>query len=232
MLCFTDSDFQTACKELEEPQIDGYEFFTQSHDVTIYRLYNEESGLYQYKVYGTLSDVLPDICAQVYMDLDYRKQWDSYVKDLYETTADGNKVIYWNVAYPFPMSNRDYVYARELREIDIDGKKIWTVLAKSVDCPSIPENRGVIRVDDYLQSCALTSDGKQGSKDWSSIIPYADAGCMSGNNNNNNKNVRHKLTIISHIYLKFITFFNDIFKPGDYFLYNDRNIRMLKSTND
>lgn len=57
-----------------------------------------------------------------------------------------------------------YVYARTLREMDFNGKKIWVVLARSETVPSIPEQDGVIRVDDYLQSCALTTDGKVGSK--------------------------------------------------------------------
>lgn len=38
---FKDSEFELACKELEEPQTDGWEFFTESHGVTIYRQYNE-----------------------------------------------------------------------------------------------------------------------------------------------------------------------------------------------
>ena len=45
-------------------------------------LHMQESGLYQYKIYGTLDDVLPDVCAEVYMDLDYRKVWDTYVKGI------------------------------------------------------------------------------------------------------------------------------------------------------
>ena len=28
---------------------------------------------------GSISDVLPDVCKQVYMDLEYRKNWDDYV---------------------------------------------------------------------------------------------------------------------------------------------------------
>ncbi len=39
----------------------------------------QESGLYEYKIFGTLDDVMPDVCARVYMDIDYRRQWDSYV---------------------------------------------------------------------------------------------------------------------------------------------------------
>lgn len=38
---FQDSEFEQACKELEEPQTEGWEFFVESHGVTIYRLYNE-----------------------------------------------------------------------------------------------------------------------------------------------------------------------------------------------
>jgi len=57
-----------------------------------------------------------------------------------------------------------YVYARSLKEMDHYGKKVWVVLARSEKLTSIPELDGVIRVDDYLQSCALTTDGKSGSK--------------------------------------------------------------------
>lgn len=161
---FQESEFVDACRELDDPQTKGWEFFTESHGVTIYRLYNETSGLYQYKVYGILDDVLPDVCAQVYMDLEYRKQWDSYVNELFETDVDGKSLIYWHVNFPWPMSHRDYVYARSLKEMEYNGKKVWVVLARSEVTPSIPEKDGIIRVDDYLQSCALTTDGKVGSK--------------------------------------------------------------------
>lgn len=36
------------------------------------------SGLYEYKVFGEL-DCKSDVCHKVYMDLEYRKIWDSYV---------------------------------------------------------------------------------------------------------------------------------------------------------
>ncbi|XP_021340287.1 phosphatidylcholine transfer protein-like [Mizuhopecten yessoensis] len=168
---FQDSDFEEACRELQNPNINeaGYEFFTESsHDgcvARIYRQYNETSGLYKYKVYGTLADVDPEICSEVYMDLEYRRQWDTYVHELYEKEEDGKKLVYWNVNFPFPMSNRDYIYLRELREMEsFEGNKIWAVMAKSVPCTSVPEKKGVIRVDDYLQSCVLSTDGKVGSK--------------------------------------------------------------------
>ena len=36
-----DSEFELACKELYEPQTEGWEIFVETHGVTIYRLYNE-----------------------------------------------------------------------------------------------------------------------------------------------------------------------------------------------
>ena len=43
----------------------------------------QESCLYQYKIYGALKNISPEICAQVYMDLEYRKKWDTYVVGMF-----------------------------------------------------------------------------------------------------------------------------------------------------
>lgn len=40
----------------------------------------QQSGLYEYKIFGGLDDIPPKLCADVYMDLDFRKKWDRYVK--------------------------------------------------------------------------------------------------------------------------------------------------------
>ncbi|XP_012640816.1 phosphatidylcholine transfer protein isoform X3 [Microcebus murinus] len=98
------------------------------------------------------------------MDLDYRKRWDEYVQELYERECNGQTVVYWEVKYPFPMSNRDYVYTRQLRELDMAGRKICVVLAQSTSVPQLPERQGVVRVKQYKQSLAIESDGKKGSK--------------------------------------------------------------------
>ena len=39
----------------------------------------QESGLYAYKIFGTM-DVPADTCAKVYVDTEYRKVWDAYVR--------------------------------------------------------------------------------------------------------------------------------------------------------
>uniref|UniRef100_A0A8D0GT69 Phosphatidylcholine transfer protein n=1 Tax=Sphenodon punctatus TaxID=8508 RepID=A0A8D0GT69_SPHPU len=164
---FSEEQFQAAWLELGQPAPaagGAWQLLVESMGIRIYRLYDEQSGLYEYKIFGGLVDCSPELCANVYMDLDYRKQWDSYVKELCEETHDGQTVIYWEVKYPFPLSNRDYVYIRERRDVDVDGRKICVILAKSTSVPQCPEKSGIIRVKSYKQSVAIESDGKAGSQ--------------------------------------------------------------------
>ena len=51
------------------------------------------------------------------MDLDYRKEWDSYVGSIEKINENNNpEIIYWDVKYGIPfISNRDYVYCREMK---------------------------------------------------------------------------------------------------------------------
>ncbi|KAM4597939.1 phosphatidylcholine transfer protein isoform 2-T2 [Polymixia lowei] len=157
-LRFTEEEFQDAWKELDEPQLEGgWEFFTETMGVKIYRLYDKETGLYEYKVFGVLTTCTPELCADVYMDLAYRKQWDGYVKELYERDFDGHAAIYWE-------SKPQYVYVRERRDLSVEGRKISVVLAKSSPATPCAEKSGVLRVKDYKQSLAMETDGGCGTK--------------------------------------------------------------------
>lgn len=164
-LHFQEENFQNACQELDEPKLDGgWVLLVEAMGIKIHGLYHEQSGLYEYKVYGSLKECSPELCADVYMDLEYRKQWDGYVKELYEKKCNETTVIYWEVKYPFPMSNRDYVYIRERKDLEVNGRKILLILAKSITVPECPEKSGVVRVQDYKQSLALEDDGQMGTK--------------------------------------------------------------------
>ncbi|XP_066470146.1 phosphatidylcholine transfer protein isoform X2 [Tiliqua scincoides] len=123
-----------------------------------------KSGLYEYKVFGVIHGCPPDRCAEVYMDLRYRPKWDRYVKEVCEKIVDGRSAIYWEVKFPFPMTNRDYVFTRERRDLEVDGRKIYVILAKSVVTSKFPEKPGLIRVNHYKQNVAIESDGRNGSK--------------------------------------------------------------------
>ncbi|KAK2168980.1 hypothetical protein LSH36_13g26052 [Paralvinella palmiformis] len=169
---FTDEDFRFACRELDTPDTSDWEFFVESHNIKIYRQYNQNSGLYTYKVYGDL-DVSPDLCATVYMDYEYRCKWDDYVSELCPIKDGEKDGVYWRVKYPFPLSHRDssaltfvsqYCYLTELREFDINNKHVWVILCRSEQFSCMPEKSGVIRVDDYEQSLALTYNKNGGTQ--------------------------------------------------------------------
>ncbi|XP_064223649.1 phosphatidylcholine transfer protein isoform X1 [Aotus nancymaae] len=163
---FMEEQFREACAELQQPALAGadWQLLVETSGISIYRLLDQQTGLYEYKVFGVLEDCSPTLLADVYMDLNYRKQWDQYVKALYEQECNGETVVYWEVKYPFPMSNRDYVYLRQRRDLDVEGRKIHVVLAQSTSVPQLGERSGVIRVKQYKQSLAIESDGKKGSK--------------------------------------------------------------------
>ncbi|XP_045344268.1 phosphatidylcholine transfer protein isoform X2 [Leopardus geoffroyi] len=162
---FSEEQFREACAEIQRraPAGPNWELLVETLGFSIYGLL-DQTGLYEYKVFGVLDDCPPALLADVYMDLDYRKQWDQYVKELYEKECNGETVVYWEVKYPFPMSNRDYVYIRQRQELDVEGRKIHVVLAQSTSVPQFAERPGVIRVNRYKQSLAIESDGKKGSK--------------------------------------------------------------------
>ncbi|XP_028354959.1 phosphatidylcholine transfer protein isoform X1 [Physeter macrocephalus] len=193
---FSEEQFREACAELQQPALSGadWELLVETFGISIYRLLDQQTGVYEYKVFGILEDCSLDLLADVYMDLDYRKQWDQYVKELYEKECNGEVVVYWQVKYPFPMSNRDrlgaidhpagcleegqptvgavepsswpgaVVAAVARRELDHEGQKIHVILAQSTSMPQFPEKSGVIRVKQYKQRLAIQSDGKRGSK--------------------------------------------------------------------
>ncbi|XP_043439939.1 phosphatidylcholine transfer protein isoform X2 [Prionailurus bengalensis] len=162
---FSEEQFREACAEIQQraPAGANWELLVETLGFSIYGLL-DQTGLYEYKVFGVLDDCPPALLADVYMDLDYRKQWDQYVKELYEKECNGETVVYWEVKYPFPMSNRDYIYIRQRQELDMEGRKIHVVLAQSTSVPQFAERPGVIRVNQYKQSLAIESDGKKGSK--------------------------------------------------------------------
>lgn len=168
---FEEAEFEQAVKELKYPNLDGWEFFVETSlegvHCKIYRQYDEVSGLYSYKMYGTL-ECEPEVCYKVYLDLEYRKKWDDYVKELYEFNEDLNgtkaKGIYWNVNFPFPLYNRDYTFIRDSRKLDVDGITTYAILGKSYPFSSVTQKSGVIRVADFTQSLVLQNDEKNNTK--------------------------------------------------------------------
>ena len=57
-----------------------------------------------------------------------------------------------------------YVYRRELRELRLKGSHVSVVLARAVDQSPVQPCSSVVRVVDYDQSLAITSNGQHGTK--------------------------------------------------------------------
>lgn len=64
----------------------------------------QETGLYEYKVFGVLTTCTPELCADVYMDLTYRKDWDNYVKGKKKRHNSKTIVIVIAIHVNFPSS--------------------------------------------------------------------------------------------------------------------------------
>ena len=55
----------------------------------------QDTKLYEYKIIGLQEDLDPELSAQVYMDWEYRKKWDSYVLGEAEQHSRGKMVEEW-----------------------------------------------------------------------------------------------------------------------------------------
>lgn len=167
---FTDAEFETACEEIDNPYLNGWEFFTQSYSglINIYRQHCEESGLYAYKIFGTM-DVPAETCAKVYIDTNYRKLWDPYIREIREVKYGDRTGIYWLGSYPFPLAKRDVVFMRETRTLKSNGRSISITLSKSDNVLSSLElvPKGVVRVPQFQQTIAITSHGVNSAKAFS-----------------------------------------------------------------
>lgn len=108
----------------------------------------QNSYLFEYKVYGTYSDIPARAFFNVQIDLEYRKQWDKLVIELEVIDRDektGCEVVRWLTHFPYPMYNREYIYMRK-SIIDHDNKSM-VLMSRSVDHPAVPLSKKYVRVN-------------------------------------------------------------------------------------
>jgi hypothetical protein len=125
----------------------------RGHSVKIHRKMRPNSDLYDIYSYGTLP-ISADQLIDVNWDLDYRVKWDAYakvicVKDTLRPEMDSwvvdQDMVYWEVAFPWPLANRDYVFYRHT-EATKDG--LLVLVSKGIEgVTSVPEVPGVVRVE-------------------------------------------------------------------------------------
>ncbi|NWV55952.1 STAR7 protein, partial [Daphoenositta chrysoptera] len=105
------------------------------------------SHLFQYRVYGSYTDVTPRQFFNVQLDTEYRKQWDALVLQLEvleRDPASGSELVRWVTQFPYPMYSRDYVYVRRY-SVDSDHNLMVLVSRPELVRVRSYESRMVIR---------------------------------------------------------------------------------------
>lgn len=155
-----DAEFDR-CQDLLDQDQPGpdWELLSDMETGRVWRKQDANSNSCVYRTYAKMTEPLP-LLVNALTDLEKRKDWDQYCLDMHEITKiDETSVIYWRVKFPFPLSDRDYVFYRRTKPLPT-GEML--VLSRSAPRDSHKaEVPGVIRVDDFRTRCALrpTPDG-------------------------------------------------------------------------
>uniref|UniRef100_H0XL57 StAR-related lipid transfer protein 7, mitochondrial n=1 Tax=Otolemur garnettii TaxID=30611 RepID=H0XL57_OTOGA len=97
--------------------------------------------LYQYRVFGTYTDVIPRQFFNVQLDTEYRKKWDALVIKLEVIERDvvsGSEVLHWVTHFPYPVYSRDYVYVWRY-SVDRENNRM-VLVSCAVEHLSVPES--------------------------------------------------------------------------------------------
>jgi hypothetical protein len=130
---------------------DDWKVFIEKNDLVVWRRLHS-SGNYEYKVYGSYSDVSAEDFLNVQIDINYRRQWDTtaVALNVVETDPDPashSDIVYWEMLWPALFANRDYVFNRRYL-VDYKSKTLFLV-SKSTKHPSCPKEQTKYRIEDY-----------------------------------------------------------------------------------
>lgn len=92
------------CADSEKVSFDNWDPFIEKPDLLVWRKLNE-SGSYEYKVYGSYNDVTAIDFLNVQIDTEYRKQWDNtaITLEVIDTDPDvsfDSDIVYWEMLWP------------------------------------------------------------------------------------------------------------------------------------
>jgi len=165
-MTFTQEEYRYPIAELKtgKPESDEWKLFVDTPEVQVFAWLDPETGYFQWKVFGEI-EYSQEILKKVLLDIDYRKTWDSYVGSIEKIEENNNlEIIYWDVKYGVPfVSNRDYVYCRELKEVEDEfGTKYSVLLSKTYESEKelVPEKKGKVRVTGFKQFVAIVDTPK------------------------------------------------------------------------
>mmetsp|Transcript_2588 Transcript_2588/g.5868 ORF Transcript_2588/g.5868 Transcript_2588/m.5868 type:complete len:202 (-) Transcript_2588:21-626(-) len=132
----------TALKAIEsvlslEEDWDGWEFVSDTNDVISSRK-PAPSGYYYIRGQGEISASVERILAV----LKDSSQKPNYDKMTLHEFSESLKINHHQYKAPWPVSNRDFVFAVDERRLDDGG---FVIVGKSVELPTFPPQSGVVR---------------------------------------------------------------------------------------
>lgn len=133
------------------------------------------SHLYQYRVFGTYTDVTPRQFFNVQLDTEYRKKWDALVIKLDVIERDvisGSEVLHWVTHFPYPMYSRDYVYVRRY-SVDQENN-VMVLVSRAVEHPSVPESPEFVRVRSYESQMVIRPHKSFDENGFDYLLTYSD----------------------------------------------------------
>ncbi|XP_076989874.1 stAR-related lipid transfer protein 7, mitochondrial [Tamandua tetradactyla] len=131
--------------------------------------------LYQYRVFGTYTDVTPRQFFNVQLDTEYRKKWDALVIKLEVVERDavsGSEVLHWVTHFPYPMYSRDYVYVRRY-SVDQENN-VMVLVSRAVEHPSVPESPEFVRVRSYESQMVIRPHKSFDENGFDYLLTYSD----------------------------------------------------------
>ncbi|XP_039728497.1 stAR-related lipid transfer protein 7, mitochondrial [Pteropus medius] len=131
--------------------------------------------LYQYRVFGTYTDVTPRQFFNVQLDTEYRKKWDALVIKLEVIERDvvsGSEVLHWVTHFPYPMYSRDYVYVRRY-SVDQENN-VMVLVSRAVEHPSVPESPEFVRVRSYESQMVIRPHKSFDENGFDYLLTYSD----------------------------------------------------------
>uniref|UniRef100_A0A8C5RS79 StAR-related lipid transfer protein 7, mitochondrial n=1 Tax=Laticauda laticaudata TaxID=8630 RepID=A0A8C5RS79_LATLA len=158
-----------------DPEEQGWEMVVNKKHFKLWRRPVGGGHMYQYRVFGTYTDVTPRQFFNVQLDTEYRKKWDSLVIKLEVIERDrdtGSEVVHWVTHFPYPMYSRDYVY---VRRYDVDQENnLMVLVSRAVEHPGVPEDPEFVRVRTYESQMVIHPHKSFDENGFDYLLTYSD----------------------------------------------------------
>ncbi|XP_051540129.1 stAR-related lipid transfer protein 7, mitochondrial isoform X1 [Myxocyprinus asiaticus] len=152
-----------------------WEVVMEKKNFRVWRRPIQGSHLFEYRVFGSYTDVTPRQFFNVQLDTEYRKKWDALVIKLEVVDRDvntGTEVVHWATHFPYPMYSRDYVYVRRYH-VDMENN-LMILVSRAVKHPSIPETQEFVRVHSYQSKMVIRPHRSFDENGFDYLLTYSD----------------------------------------------------------